>query len=430
MKRSIHPGIVVTILALAAGGARATDRISLGVNSANAGAKGVPITASITNDLAIHGYSLAVTYDPGNLSLAQVTLQGTAAEGAEFFSPRIDPAAGAATVGVILSYNNPYTARELAASPTTAQDVAVLDFDISATAPPGDYPITLADGIGSPPVSNVFTSKGRTIRPSLGPGTLTVINLNQVMIESKPVLPGSSFTVSASGKHPTTIQGYSIAFTFSKVLTFVDVTYVGTDVQRAVLPQTIEFFLPKLDTGFSDTLNRVSVGAVVDYLPPFTGHEIPPSTDRWQSMARFSFSAPSDPTLLGTCLDLNLHNGGNDDVNNTFIIDKESFPPSFVQGKVCFGTATTFRRGFVNEDSRVDISDAINMLGYMFLGDPAPPCLNAADVNDDERFDISDVISSLSYQFGGGPAPLPPFDSCGVDPTSGDLGCDLAKQCQ
>jgi hypothetical protein len=89
--------------------------------------------------------------------------------------------------------------------------------------------------------------------------------------------------------------------------------------------------------------------------------------------------------------------------------------------------APTFRRGDADANSRLELTDPVRLLGYAFLGDPKPECLDAADVDDSGETDISDAIYSLSYQFLGGPPPLPPgpFD-CGPDPSpeSPDLGCD------
>ena len=93
------------------------------------------------------------------------------------------------------------------------------------------------------------------------------------------------------------------------------------------------------------------------------------------------------------------------------------------------GPLTTFRRGDSNNDGGTDISDAITLFGYLFLGATAPPCDDAADANDDEGVDISDGIFVLYFLFQNGPAPeAPGAFLCGADPTAdpnGDnLGCD------
>ena len=95
------------------------------------------------------------------------------------------------------------------------------------------------------------------------------------------------------------------------------------------------------------------------------------------------------------------------------------------------GPLATFRRGDSNNDGGTDISDAITLFGYLFLGATAPPCDDAADANDDEGVDISDGIFVLYFLFQNGPAPeAPGAFLCGEDPTvdpNGDnLGCDVS----
>jgi hypothetical protein len=88
-----------------------------------------------------------------------------------------------------------------------------------------------------------------------------------------------------------------------------------------------------------------------------------------------------------------------------------------------------FVRGETNLDSLAgpDISDAIFILQWLFVGGREPLCLDAADVNDDGTTDISDGISLLSFLFTGGSPPKAPFPGAGLDPTADSLGCDLLR---
>lgn len=88
-----------------------------------------------------------------------------------------------------------------------------------------------------------------------------------------------------------------------------------------------------------------------------------------------------------------------------------------------------FLRGAARGALKIDISDAVLIFGYLFLGGEAPTCLDAADVNDDGKVDLSDGIYDLSYLFVGGPAPAEPFPSCGIDPTPDELGCESFRGC-
>ncbi len=85
--------------------------------------------------------------------------------------------------------------------------------------------------------------------------------------------------------------------------------------------------------------------------------------------------------------------------------------------------ARLFIRGDANDDGGVDISDAIALLKYLYLGSDEPPCHSAADGNDDGALDVSDAIFVLSHLFLGQAEPPPPFPEPGVDPTPDALPC-------
>ncbi|MBN1443576.1 MAG: FG-GAP repeat protein [Planctomycetes bacterium] len=94
------------------------------------------------------------------------------------------------------------------------------------------------------------------------------------------------------------------------------------------------------------------------------------------------------------------------------------------------GEGIEFRRGDVDASGRLDITDPIITLHYLFLGDASPSCMDAQDSDDNGKIDITDPIRSLSYLFlGGATIPLPGPVDCGTDPTEdsadvgGELGC-------
>ena len=84
-----------------------------------------------------------------------------------------------------------------------------------------------------------------------------------------------------------------------------------------------------------------------------------------------------------------------------------------------------FIRGDSNNDTEVDISDAVFHLGYLFLGGETPPCLKASDMDDNGALEITDAIYLLNYLFLGGSIVPPPFPEPGPDPTPDDLSCNL-----
>ncbi len=96
--------------------------------------------------------------------------------------------------------------------------------------------------------------------------------------------------------------------------------------------------------------------------------------------------------------------------------------------------AQSFMRGDCNDDGSIargslcEISDSIFLLGYLFAGGPAPPCLEACNLNDDESLDIADAVHGLLHCFLGGPKPPAPFPGCGDDPTP-SLDCGSFRSC-
>ena len=84
----------------------------------------------------------------------------------------------------------------------------------------------------------------------------------------------------------------------------------------------------------------------------------------------------------------------------------------------------TFRRGDVNQDTRIDITDALALLGFLFRQGVPPACAKAADANDDGRINLLDAIAIPGSLFGRIEALPAPAGECGVDPTLDELGCD------
>jgi hypothetical protein len=81
-----------------------------------------------------------------------------------------------------------------------------------------------------------------------------------------------------------------------------------------------------------------------------------------------------------------------------------------------------FVRGDANQDSAINIADAIAILTYLFASAGSLPCMDAADLNDDETLNIADVVRLLMWLFADS-SPPPPPTVCGPDPAGEILGC-------
>jgi hypothetical protein len=90
---------------------------------------------------------------------------------------------------------------------------------------------------------------------------------------------------------------------------------------------------------------------------------------------------------------------------------------------VCDGPPVLFRRGDANGSGRVNIVDSVDLLIFMFRGDPVVVCEDAGDANDDNRLDTTDAFVLLQFIFLLGPPPAAPSNQCGVDPTGDLLTC-------
>ena len=88
---------------------------------------------------------------------------------------------------------------------------------------------------------------------------------------------------------------------------------------------------------------------------------------------------------------------------------------------------TNFIRGDANGDNLVNLADGITILNYLF-GEELVSCVNSADVTDDAQIDITDAIYLFSYQFLGGGSPPAPFPDCGPDQTDDPFEC-LQSSC-
>jgi hypothetical protein len=90
-----------------------------------------------------------------------------------------------------------------------------------------------------------------------------------------------------------------------------------------------------------------------------------------------------------------------------------------------------FIRGDANGSSRVELTDAIFTLNFLFLGHIGPLCPDSADANDDGHVDVSDPVFILNWLFLGAiDPPDPGGEACGPDPTKDSLAWCLTAACE
>ncbi|HVR76392.1 MAG TPA: hypothetical protein VMT52_18835, partial [Planctomycetota bacterium] len=92
-----------------------------------------------------------------------------------------------------------------------------------------------------------------------------------------------------------------------------------------------------------------------------------------------------------------------------------------------------FHRGDADDNGALQLTDALRVLGFLFLGGPPPTCLDAGDADDNGALQLTDALRILGFLFLGGPPPSPPGppgEECAVDPTTDDeLDCVSYTSC-
>jgi hypothetical protein len=538
---ALAAAVAFSLLAASAPGRlQAADALRIGHGEGRAGAQGVEVIVTASNDRPIHGYSVALSFPQDALVLRSIGVGGTHVSALlpEFVGARVDNGLGIATLGVIIDFSEPIVPNQLPATFDSQNGgdkaphiVARLVFDVLPQAAGGIYPLRLIDGVGSPAVHNRFTFEGQSIQPALEDGSFLIEGGNVLSLEQKLAIAGAApnLSVMASVLHPDPLDGFSIAIAYDcspGSIAFKESGFAATDL-GFILGNRIEFFT----SGASDDFPcRVETAILFDYNPPIDGSLVlPAATGTPQTVMRYVFSVGAQADDGKQYQDLTLDN--RDDpvaTNNLFFIGSRSVPPRVVHGKIYFstgdlagrvvdalsgepvagvavelsprpcpqelqacvnpvltnvrgeflfsgiipgiyqiklskreyysslssgievagrnertnagdlriykvpptvdpgGTSGRFSRGDSNNDRRVDISDAIHSLNFLFQGSAGPLCEQAADANNDNRIDISDSVWTLNFIFNGGD-PIPPPADCGTDPDNGPLPCERSS---
>ena len=72
---------------------------------------------------------------------------------------------------------------------------------------------------------------------------------------------------------------------------------------------------------------------------------------------------------------------------------------------------------------KVDITDAVVIVSYLFGEGIELRCLDAADIDDNAEIDFSDAIAVLNHLFAGASGPSIPYPGAGTDPSNDALHC-------
>lgn len=154
---------------------------------------------------------------------------------------------------------------------------------------------------------------------------------------------------------------------------------------------------------------------------------IPAGTD--QPIARLTYEAmPGNAVGTESSISIVGCLGGELPREVVLTVDGQSVFPTVVGGILTVDAAACrFKRGDSNGDGRLDISDVVTILIYLFEGGRGPlRCEDAGDANDDGALDIGDAVRILGRLFAHGTAFDPPYPACGTDQTLDALRCGVS----
>ena len=260
---------------------------------------------------------------------------------------------------------------------------------------------------------------GWALGVGLAPGRLEAEEpVYRFLLPSFRAYPGDSVRVTVQGEHAESAEGFSMGLRFPSPELRIDRVHIEDTILEAIGSDYLE-------TKLSVEQGTLVIGFLVDVVPPFTGTLIP------------AIGQPLDFVHLEVTIDVGvredlviaLEDGLSlPPIQNVYSVNGLAIPVTELGEcliTVCWDRrqAGLFLRGDVNMDGGLDISDPIRILGFVFLGERYPPCMEAVDVNDDDAVDIADPVFLLSYLFEDTAPPPPPHSEPGADVRPGSLGC-------
>jgi hypothetical protein len=298
--------------------------------------------------------------------------------------------------------------------------------------PAGEYPLVLMSGELSDP-------SGRAIRPALAGGTLRV--LSDIDPDANcpvpPAPPAGTFGLGIAAGRP----GGQAVVPFTIRANFPVYGYAfSIDYDETILePVGVEAVWPRPD-GASYTMSWAirswpgpEAEGWTDYLyvdsiiSPDGSVALPPFTDNVAAEIRFAVKEGTTATSTDLVFLLNFSPAlccapPEQDFGEIYVPE---VVPILIDGRITvLPDIATFVRADSNDDFRIDLSDAVSTLSFLFLGGREPRCPDAADYNDDGAIDLSDAIGTLQFLFlDGRRHPPAPYPGPGTDPTADFLGC-------
>jgi len=418
------------------------------------------------------GWSISLSAD--GASITDITTNGTDVDAlfsggfkkSELTTKGAGDCAGknGAVSAVVLSFTEPIT---LLAPPSVSK---IATLGVAGTIPAGGGEATVAyinncQGAGQP-VQNNITQDGNTVPPVLGTKRIALTEIvsccgpthplnvgftagnvasaapydgilddgaglcsgagGVIEIAGAPGTPASGklFAAISSEGAGDGVQGWSFSFGVDGAITLTSATTNGTSVDRL------------FSGGFKKTeltAGAGNEGAVSAVVLSFTEPIVLPPTGT-ESVVEFTVGGefPAEGGVnAGNVSFTSGRKGSGQPVTNALTVGGATvnacnFETASVRVQLVPVTDRVFIRGNANNDSKVNIADAIWVINELFKAGPATVCRDAADVNNDAMIDLADATYLITHQFAGGTAPPAPYPDCGPDPEGDDDGvlCD------
>lgn len=294
----------------------------------------------------------------------------------------------------------------------TGNGFTTIEFCDSGPPFPGNPPVFVSEGVQYNPITfDTFLFNG-FIDPALiyeVPRTVTSYNASTgagSFTVTPPIYPAllPSFA----------ITGFSMAIAHDETLLNIDSVIpidIIADLNGGSGPD--QFLVELLPDGWTvDAVFGPTGTETISFLDPIFGLEA-------------SYSTQPGAIALGSCVGSWLRFDSSLGVPNEVDFDI-GFPfgaMTFDDIVILVPVTNPMRRGDCNDDTTVNLADAIFSLGVLFAGLGPAPCVDACDHNDDGGFNVADAVYLLTYLFGDGPAPPEPGIECGEDPTADSLAC-------
>ncbi len=244
---------------------------------------------------------------------------------------------------------------------------------------------------------------------------------NQVWIPNQVVYPGQKdIWYPIVAQYEGALQGFQLTGTFdTNVLHLRRITYAGTALESTVP----ELFKTSMSNRPQDA--HYFVGVIFDWGEPFEDQTLPPS--RGERLTHLVFDCLEHAPRGGRTVVQPVNGFGPDKLETVFGIGGQGVYPLLLPSITEILPAgepipRRFFRGDHDWSGKIDLTDSITLLGYLFLGGSRPSCPDAADADDSGELDIADPIFLLNFLFLAGPQCPVPYPGSGLDPTPDALG--------